>query len=131
MHKNTTKYAIEVFTIWLYFLIMSLKRLFGKRIQKLRKERGLTQEKFSELVKYEANTIGQIECGLRSPSFKAIERIATELKINYYELFDFEETQTENSLIKAIVKELEGTNKKFLQHILNTIIELKKFLRIK
>ncbi len=110
---------------------MSLKKLFGKRLQELRKERGLTQEKFSEMVNYEPNTVGQIECGLRSPSFKALERIAKALDVNYYELFDFEELQTENSLIKAIVKELEGTNKKFLQHILNTIIELKKFLRIK
>ena len=40
----------------------------GKRIQQLRKERGLTQEQLAEKLNVSQNTIAKIESGLRKPS---------------------------------------------------------------
>ena len=39
----------------------------GKRIQQLRKERGLTQEQLAEKLNVSQNTIAKIEAGLRRP----------------------------------------------------------------
>lgn len=39
----------------------------GKRIQQLRKERGLTQEQLAEQLNVSQNTIAKIEFGLRRP----------------------------------------------------------------
>lgn len=110
---------------------MNLKQLFGNNLRKIRNSKNLKQHELALMIGYEPNSVAQVESGYKAVSFNTLEKMVKALDVNYYELFDFEELQTENSLIKAIVKELEGTNKKFLQHILNTIIELKKFLRIK
>lgn len=42
---------------------MELKRNIGKRIKEIRKKRGLSQEKLSELVDIEQNTLSYIETG--------------------------------------------------------------------
>lgn len=40
----------------------------GKRIQLLRKQKGLSQEELADKLNVSANTIAKIECGLRRPS---------------------------------------------------------------
>ncbi|MBP3923814.1 helix-turn-helix transcriptional regulator [bacterium] len=107
---------------------MSLKILFGKKLKDLRKERGLTQEKFAELLELETGSIGMIEIGQRATSFETLEKISEKLNINYYELFDFEEIETKNSIEKAIIKEINKLDEKTLKFILNFIKDISKFI---
>jgi transcriptional regulator with XRE-family HTH domain len=67
----------------------SLRQQSGKRIRSIRKERGLTQEEFAELVGISVDFLSLIERGINSPSFEALERISKVLKIPVQDLFDF------------------------------------------
>ena len=40
----------------------------GKRIQLLRKQKGLSQEELADRLNVSSNTVAKIECGLRRPS---------------------------------------------------------------
>jgi len=107
---------------------MSLKLLFGKKLKDLRKKRGLTQEKFAEMVDLETGSIGMIEIGQRAASFETIDKIASSLGINYYELFDFEELETQNTIEKAIIKEINKLDEKTLKFILKFIKDISKLI---
>ena len=58
------------------------KRLFGDRVQTLRKERGITQEQLAEDISKSVEHISYIERGERAPSFETILDIAKALKIS-------------------------------------------------
>ena len=67
----------------------SLEIMFGKRIQQIRKDMNLSQEKFGELVGFHRTYIGHIERAEKSVSIKTIEQICKALNISIQELFDF------------------------------------------
>ena len=54
----------------------------GKRIQQLRKERGLTQEQLAEKLNVSQNTIAKIESGLRRPSIDFLLEISEFFKVS-------------------------------------------------
>lgn len=54
---------------------------FGKRVRRLRKELGLSQEQFADRVGIHRTYIGGIERGERNPTLSTIYRIAQGLKI--------------------------------------------------
>jgi len=68
---------------------MVLKEKLGKRIQELRKQRKLTQEKFAELVGIDAKNISKIESGRNYPSAETLTSISKTLNVELYELFFF------------------------------------------
>jgi len=55
-------------------------------IKKYRLERGLTQEKLSELTNISTDYISEIERGKRVPSIKRLDLLANALKIEAYML---------------------------------------------
>ena len=57
-----------------------LPKVLGKKIQKRRKEVGLTQEELGEKVGISRAYMGYIEQGRYAPSLEVIEKIARELK---------------------------------------------------
>ena len=69
---------------------LNIRLKFGKRIKKLRKKYGYTQEKLSELTNIDYKYIQRIE-GKNQPAVKidTIERLANAMKIKLSELFDF------------------------------------------
>ena len=64
------------------------KRL-GARIQKFRKQAGLTQEQLAEKLKLSAKYVQFIETAHRKPSLKTLYKIANVLNIEVKELFPF------------------------------------------
>ena len=44
----------------------------GKRIQLLRKQKGLSQEELADKLNVSSNTVAKIECGLRRPSVDCV-----------------------------------------------------------
>ncbi len=67
-----------------------LKKKFGKRLQTLRREAGITQEQLADKTGVTVESISNMERGLYGPKFENLERIATVLKVPVKELFDFE-----------------------------------------
>lgn len=67
----------------------TLKAEFGKRLKKIRKERGISQSALADLAKCETNTISNIETGVHGPRFALLEDIADALEIHPKEFFEF------------------------------------------
>lgn len=63
-------------------------RAFGQQLAKLRKERGLTQERFAELLNYDTSTIGRIEVGLRWPRLETLYKMAKVLEVPVADFFN-------------------------------------------
>jgi len=61
----------------------------GRKIQKIRQEKDLTQEKLAEKVGVSTTWIGYIETGYRRPNLKMIYKIARALGINVKDIFPF------------------------------------------
>jgi transcriptional regulator with XRE-family HTH domain len=72
----------------------TLRQQFGNRIRSIRKQRGLTQEKFAELVGISVDFLHLIERGINAPSFEVLEEMGRKLKMPVRELFDFRTAKT-------------------------------------
>lgn len=81
---------------------MELKKNIGKRIKEIRKKRGLSQERLSELVDIEQNTLSYIETGNNFCSAETLDKIIKALDIEPQELFDFGHYKNNAELIDEI-----------------------------
>lgn len=70
---------------------MSLKRQFGRRLQKLRVAKGITQEGLAAQVDLTVESISNMERGIHGPSFDNLEKIALALHLPAKTLFEFDE----------------------------------------
>lgn len=67
-----------------------LAQLLGRRIAKLRKRSGFTQEQFAEAAGYSVEFISLVERGVNSPTVAGIEKMAQVLKVEAKVLFTFD-----------------------------------------
>ena len=74
---------------------VGLERLFGRMLQELRTERGLSQEKLGFESNYHRTYISQLERGQKNPSLKAIFRLAEALGITPSEMIRRIESRVE------------------------------------
>lgn len=84
-----------------------IQEQLGKRIQKLRKIRGFSQEKFAELIGIATNTLSSIETGNAFMTAPTLEKITQLLNISPAELFNFPSEQQNNDMYKNIMRKLE------------------------
>lgn len=68
-----------------------LAKKLGKRIAWLRKQAGLTQEKFAEATGYSVEFISLIERGVNSPTIAGLEAISGVLAVEPRDLFNFDD----------------------------------------
>ena len=68
----------------------TLRQRFGNRLREIRAQRGLTQERFAEILGMSVDFLSLIERGRNAPSFDTIERISKRLKVPVAELFIFD-----------------------------------------
>lgn len=66
---------------------MKLKALIGKNVKYYRYRENLTQEQLAEKTKSGVNYIGRLERGQHNPSVDKLEKVASALNIEPYELF--------------------------------------------
>jgi len=59
----------------------------GKKIQKLRKMMGYTQEELAEKVRISRTHMGHVEQGRKSPSVKLMDKLARVLKVKVPDLY--------------------------------------------
>lgn len=64
-----------------------LPKTLGKKIKKLRKEAGLTQEQLAEKVGVSRAYMGYVEQGRNTPSLEVLEKISKVLKVPLSQLF--------------------------------------------
>ena len=57
---------------------------FAFNVRKMRKQKGLTQEKLAEFADLDRTHIGLIECGQRNVTIRSIEKIAKALEVPAY-----------------------------------------------
>jgi transcriptional regulator with XRE-family HTH domain len=66
-----------------------LRVLFGRRLEQLRKQRKITQERLAEAIGVSSYTIRRWEKAIDAPEFDRLEVIAEALGVEPKELFDF------------------------------------------
>ena len=66
---------------------MKLKALIGKNVKYYRYRENLTQKQLAEKTKSSVNYIGRLERGQHNPSVDKLEKVASALNIEPYELF--------------------------------------------
>lgn len=87
---------------------MSLKQDLGQKIQKLRKERKITQEQLAEIVGIDPKNISRIEKGNNYPTAENLTSIAKALQVEIYELFVFNDvpySRMKDEIIDSLVCE--------------------------
>lgn len=66
---------------------MNIKQKLGKRIRKLREEKGFSQEKLAELCGLHRTYVSTVELGKRNISLVNIEKIANALNCQIKDFF--------------------------------------------
>lgn len=61
----------------------------ARKIQKIRQEKGWTQERLAERVGVSTTFIGYIETGYRVPNLKMVYKIASALSVKVKDIFPF------------------------------------------
>jgi len=69
-----------------------LRKKFGKRLQTLRRQAGLTQEQLAEATQISVDFLSLVERGINAPSFENLEKLAKALGIPVRELFNFDKS---------------------------------------
>lgn len=67
-----------------------LKTEFGKRLQYLRRQKGMTQERLAEKALISVDFLSLIERGINAPSFDTLEKLAIALDVSVKHFFEFD-----------------------------------------
>ncbi len=107
---------------------MNIKKELGQKIKSLRKKRGLTQERLSEIINISARNLVNIESGVNFPKAETLEKILKSLNVTTEELFANNHIKTNKELLECInfyVDFLKNDNKnlQLVYKILRDIIE--------
>lgn len=68
---------------------MDIRKQLGKKIKTVRKSKGYTQEKLAELIGIEPPSLSYIETGKFSPSLETLQKLASVLNVEIWELYYF------------------------------------------
>ena len=65
---------------------MDMRRLVGRNVKRKRLEKGLTQERFSELSGFTQQYLSDLERGRRNPTVVSLYELAQALGVSHVEL---------------------------------------------
>lgn len=69
-------------------MLLDIQKSFGLKVQQLRKERGLSQERFALSIDMDRTYFASVEAGKRNVAIKNIHKIADGLGVSLSELFE-------------------------------------------
>lgn len=105
----------------------------GDILKKVREAKGLSQKELAGLLDMPQPQYSRIESGKTDPSFTTLERIAKALGISLADLFKadeiFKDVNTYDKTLMEklkLIDELEGTEKKSLYNIIDSLIAKKR-----
>lgn len=93
---------------------------FGMILQKLRKERSLTQEQLARLIHKESSIISRYEKGLQNPTFETIKEMAVIFNVSIDFLAGMEKRESiatygmnneQIAITKSLIEAFRGKNK--------------------
>lgn len=102
---------------------MDNKKLLGKRIKEIRKYKGFTQEKLSELVDIETGSLSGIESGRFFPSLHVLDKMSTVLDVELVEFFKFSTVDIPKNIdeeLEDIIKNQNSQNKILIYKIIKS-----------
>ena len=105
----------------------TFKEKFGKRVREIRKEKGFTQEQIAEKIGIEPPNISKLENGAHFPLPENIEKLANALSVDIKELFDFNHFDEKTLLTQKIKNFLSYADKKDIEFLYKTIINLGQY----
>jgi transcriptional regulator with XRE-family HTH domain len=65
---------------------MDMRKLVGQNVRRIRRKRGLTQEKFAEISGFSQQYISGLESGRRNPTVVTVYELATALGVSHTDL---------------------------------------------
>ncbi len=100
-----------------------IQQQLGKRIQELRKIKGLSQEVFAEKIGIATNTLSSIETGNAFMTSQTLEKILETLNISAEDLFAFGEQIGVDEMFSYIHKKLDliKNNREYLKIFYNIL----------
>lgn len=84
----------EIISCYVYYMfnknpLRDRDYLLGRRIQRIRQKKGITQERLAEELKISITHLAMVETGKSTPSLKLVYKIADTLDVKVEELFKF------------------------------------------
>ena len=102
---------------------MSVKKLLGQKIKRIRKNRGLTQEQLAEMIDIAPRNLSRIEIGESFVSAETLDKLLLALNVTAQELFSYEHLKESKEILAEIYTYLDAikTNKPQLEKIYKMI----------
>ena len=98
----------------------TLRKLFGKRLREIRKQKQLSQETLADKADLHPTSIGLVERAVQSCGLDIVEKLSNGLQVEARDLFLF--SQGRNAKLKDdIITMLAGKNQKDLEKIARII----------
>lgn len=101
--------------------MVNIREIFAENLRKIRRKRGLTQEKLAEKVDMSLQYLALLELGRKFPSGEMLERLAKALDIETYELLAV--PPTANNELEILRNDIIEEIKKLNENLAKSIIE--------
>jgi len=104
--------------------MIDIKEIFAENLKKIRRKRGLTQEKLAEKANMSLQYLALLELARKFPSGDMLERLANALDIETYELLAVAPSaNNELELLRNdIICEVKTLNESFAKNITDEVI---------
>jgi len=105
--------------------MIDIKEIFAENLKKIRRKRGLTQEKLSEKANMSIQYLALLELARKFPSGEMLERLANALDIETYELLAVAPSANNELelLRKDIIYEVKTLNENLANDISKKVIK--------
>jgi transcriptional regulator with XRE-family HTH domain len=101
------------------------QELFIENLRFLRKKRGISQLKFSEMINISPNYLNAVENGKNFPSLEVLQQIADTLEVLPYQLFLEHPVDEVQIQMNTLIAELVRINQQFAKEIVELIKKCK------
>lgn len=86
---------------------MDIKKAFGEKIKRLRKQRNFTQEQLAEMIDIAPRNLSKIEVGVNFVTAETLEKLVNALNISVEELFANDYIKPSKELLSDIYTKLD------------------------
>jgi len=110
--------------------------MFGRKLRKIRKEKGISQQKLAEKLGYKTNSyIAEVERGKFIPSEGKLKKIAKALGVSFPQIKDIlvesklEELGIKEKALQELFKDIPRLPKEEKRRIIEVYLEVKEKLK--